>query len=106
MAIIKCRVHPSATKQPKAAPFKPLSTSRLIVLCLRPGGEDFKQWKSIGTGIGNAVKQSTAKYESLEMQQREIEARSVKHTVAPISNKGGYQLIINKDDLKTMGQKI
>jgi cell division protein FtsL len=42
---------------------------------------------------------------SPEMQEREKAARKVRHVVAPVANKMGYQLITNPDDFRTMGRK-
>lgn len=41
-----------------------------------------------------------------ELAEREIQARKKQHVAAPISNKGGMQLITNPDDFKTMGRKV
>lgn len=40
------------------------------------------------------------------MTLREQQARRVKHVVAPVANKMGYQYIHNEEDYKTMGRKI
>ena len=61
---------------------------------------------SVGDGIGTATIQQTEHYENPEMAKREKDARNVKHTVAPICNKGGYQLITNEADIKTAGRKV
>jgi hypothetical protein len=61
---------------------------------------------SVGDGIGNAVGRSLPRYEDPELAAREEAAREVKHTVAPICNKGGYQLITAEADLKTVGRKV
>jgi hypothetical protein len=65
-----------------------------------------EQCPSLGTGIGNASVRETTRYSDPELAAREAAAREVKHTIAPICNKGGYQLITNEADLKTVGRKV
>lgn len=98
-------IPPRSCKQPKRSfVFKPLTTTR------NPRMEEYQASKvscpSIGNGIGNAAAPSGARYEDPELAAREDAARRVKHTVAPICNKGGYQLITNEADLKTAGRKV
>jgi hypothetical protein len=61
---------------------------------------------SKGDGIGNAVIETPVRYTDPELVAREEKARDVKHTIAPICNKGGYQVITNEADLKTVGRKV
>lgn len=75
------------------------------VRVLREGAEAVKQIPSGGLGVGNATITLPQQYEDPEMQAREAAAREVIHTVAPICNKGGYQLITGTD-IKTAGRKV
>ena len=101
-------IPPRSCKQPKRTfAFKPLQ--------FNPGAnnprmEEYQAMKeqcpSLGTGIGNAPTPSGPRYEDPQFAAREQAARQVRHTVAPICNKGGYQLITNEADLKTVGRKV
>lgn len=71
----------------------------------REGAEAVKYLPSGGTGVGNATVSLQKVYDDPELQAREEAAREVIHTVAPICNKGGYQLITG-NDIKTAGRKV
>lgn len=101
-------VPPRSRKQPaKDKTFKPLSTS---LFSKNPRLEEYEAMKaacpSKGMGIGNATVSAGPKYEDPALAAREAAAREVKHTVAPVCNKGAYQLITAEADLKTMGRKV
>lgn len=98
-------IPPRSRKQPKRVlPFRPIS------IPANPRMEEYRQamaeCPSLGTGVGNATLSRAATYDDPELAQREAAARDVKHTVAPICNKGGYQVITAEADLKTMGRKV
>lgn len=97
-------VRPSAKKQPK----RERSTQPLTVQYNRRLEEAKmlrNKYPSVGDGIGNATVEQNKHYDDEELAKREQEARQVKHTVAPLYNKGGYQLITG-DDIKTAGRKV
>lgn len=94
-----------ARKQPKRERvFVPLKLPKPVAR--RSTGDDHKQYTSKGDGVGNATLTRAATYQDPMLAQREAAAQEVKHTVAPICNKGGYQLISNTADLKTAGRKV
>lgn len=88
----------------KEKQFKPMKVS-LSTYSVDPE-RDHRTIPSLGDGIGNAVVNEGKKYDNPDMAEREKKAREVKHTIAPICNKGGYQLITNESDMKTMGRKV
>jgi hypothetical protein len=61
---------------------------------------------SLGNGVGTAAVPLPVRYEDPQLQAREDAARDVKHTILPICNKGGYQVITNEADIKTAGRKV
>lgn len=105
MGMIYGWIPPRARKQPKRdSTFTPLKQP--INPRLQQAQENRKKYQSVGSGIGNAIVKQNEKYNDEQLAQREREAREVKHTIAPICNKGGYQLITNSEDIKTAGRKV
>ncbi len=103
--IVRTHIPSRSLKQPKRTPnfkpFVPAMNDRM-----REHLEVKKHQVSIGDGIGNATKKQHDVYVDPLLQERENAARQVRHTIAPISNKGAYQLITNEADYKTMGRKV
>ena len=92
-------------KQPKRTPnFKSLKVN--VSVRMAEHNQTKKQIVSIGEKVGNAFKPQPEKYVDPILQQRDNQARQVKHTIAPISNKGAYQVITNEADYKTVGRKV
>ncbi len=103
--IVRTQIPARSLKQPKRVPnFKPLKP--IINDRMKEHLEAKKHQVSIGDGIGNATKKQSEQYSDPTLQLREEQARQVKHTIAPISNKGAYQVITNEADYKTMGRKV
>lgn len=94
----------SRNKAKKPTAFKPMRPAAPVAH--RVGADDYKAAPSVGSGVGVATKSRAATYEDPVMELREAQAKRVQHTVAPICNKGGYQVITNEADLKTVGRKV
>lgn len=99
-------IPPRSTKQPKKDKrFVPIKAATLT----NPRMEEWKTLRaecpSLGVDSGVATI-AEVKYDDPLLAEREAKAREVKHTVAPICNKGGYALITNRSDLKTVGKKV
>lgn len=96
-------VRPSAKKQPKRAGsvLNTIPTNRRVEEARRLR----EKYPSVGDGVGNALIAQQERYDDEELAERDAVARQVKHTVAPLYNKGGYQLITG-DDIKTAGRKV
>ena len=106
MAIFYGWIPPRSKQQPKKETrFVPIKAPGL----LNPRMEEFQtlraQCPSLGTDGGVATIPNV-KYDDPILAEREAKAREVKHTVAPICNKGGLQLITDTNDLKTVGKKV
>lgn len=93
-------------RKPKQAAFKPMKAATLTSPRLEEHRTAMAQHQSLSNGVGNATIAGSAHYDNPELAFREARARNVKHTVAPICNKGGYQLISDEADLKTVGRKV
>jgi len=107
MAILYGWIPPRSRKQPKRnAKFIPSTQSPAVASRLHEAQALRAAYPSLGDSVGNATKSLGVKYDDPDMADREAAAREVKHTVAPICNKGGYQLITNEADIKTAGRKV
>ena len=93
----------SRNKTKKQTSFKPYMPP--APMAHRNGADDYKAAPSAGTAVGNATVSLGVRYEDPEMAKREAVAREVKHPVAPLCNKGAYQ-VIPESDYKTMGRKV
>ena len=109
MAMYYGWIPPRSRKQPKRTQaFRPMKANPAVQHNPRLDEyrEQMSHCPSVGDGIGNATVSRKAQYDDPELAAREEKARQVKHTVAPICNKGGYQVITAEQDLKTMGRKV
>lgn len=100
-------IPPRSKQQPKRErKFRPLVSLPVTNQRMEEFKKQRVQCPSVGHGIGNATISNSVQYEDLLLAEREAKAREVKHTVAPICNKGGLQYISDEADLKTAGRKV
>lgn len=99
-------IPPRSKKQPKRTPSYTVGQPPHVNLRLEQTREHNKQHPSVGDSVGCATKAVEVGYDDPLMDHREQLAKSVKHTIAPICNKGGYQLITSPADIKTAGRKV
>lgn len=97
----------------KHAP-KPVKQPQKNEVAISPRSAVIRDTPTHGTSLHSGVDpkpvaKRVTQYEG-EMLERDIKAKEryeqLKKQVAPICNKGGYQLITNQDDFKTMGRKV
>ncbi|MEM4258082.1 MAG: hypothetical protein QXL17_02885 [Candidatus Thermoplasmatota archaeon] len=89
--IIRTHVRSYAKKRPaQQGKFK---TLQVFDLTPPRAGSDTKNIPSLGDGIGVALR-------------KESHTTEKQYVIAPICNKGAYQVITNPDDMKTMGRKV
>lgn len=105
MSIIRGWIPPRSCKQPKREVSKKVYVPPTNIRMAEYRKERASHI-SVGEGIGNAFKKQEKKYVDPILQKRDNDARSVRHTIAPISNKGAYQVITDEADFKTMGRKV
>ncbi len=104
MGIVYTKLPKGAYKQPKRdTSFRPYKPDVNPLLAAHQAQMATMPSKDNG---GVALVAQPKSYEDPELAKRELEARTRVHTVAPICNKGGYQLITAEEDLKTVGRKV